>query len=101
MRHLYGRTFFLPEIFTKSCRKKRREKSEAREMFPVILNVEISISNVFYNRPVVAAATKYVAGNILDVFSAESDFRAQKGEEKCRYPYRISRKTARKIFCIL
>jgi len=65
-------------FFTKSCREKRREKPDAEEKASAIFDVEISTSNVFYNKPIVAAATKYVAENILAVFSTFRDFFSEK-----------------------
>ena len=85
----------MPFFFTKSCRGKRSEKSAAKKAAPAIFDVENSISNVAYNKPIVAADTKYVAENIFDVFSAFYAFPAKKRREKLRYPYCILRKTAR------
>jgi hypothetical protein len=91
----------VPFFFTKLCLDKRSEKSGAKEMSLAIFVVENSISNVAYNRPVVAAATKYVAENILDVFLRFSDFREQKSDGKFRHLCCIPRKTARNFTCIL
>jgi len=80
-------------FFTKSCREKRSEKSTVKNQVPAIFVVENSISNVAYNRPVVATATYFVAENILDVFPVFSDLRAKKSKKISRYPYCILRKT--------
>jgi len=48
---------------------------------PAIFVVEFSISNVAYNRPIVAADTKYVAENTFDVFSVFLIFKRKNGKK--------------------